>query len=179
MSDPSLTSFGEINAEAPAELQLFSFLVGRWTGTATTLGPEGGSVEYPMEWIGRYILDGMAIADEMRASSLPNNPVMGISFRSFDTRQGNWVIEFLNVAAYFLRKQVSRDHGEVRHEGNQVTILQSGPDGALVREIYEVQDENHFLYRLEISHDEGQSWGEAQVVIQMQKQLAGDSTADM
>lgn len=171
-TDPSLTTYGTLHPDAPAELRQFSFMVGKWTGMAKSLDQEGKWVEYPMEWIGRYILDGKAIADEMRATSLPNNPIVGMTFRSFDQQQGNWVIEFLNVSGDFLRRQVGRGYGEVQEKGKQLIILQAGPAGALVREVYERQDENHFRYSLALSNDEGLNWEPEQVVIEMKR--AGD-----
>jgi hypothetical protein len=41
MSDPTRTSYGEINPAAPVELQAFAFLIGKWDGTGSTRLPDG------------------------------------------------------------------------------------------------------------------------------------------
>ncbi|NIR58034.1 MAG: hypothetical protein GWO02_00180, partial [Gammaproteobacteria bacterium] len=48
-------------------MSVFSFLVGKWEGAGKTRLPDGSYAEYPVTWIGRYILDGTAIADEAHA----------------------------------------------------------------------------------------------------------------
>ena len=169
VADPSITHYGEINASAPSELRVFSFLVGKWGGDARVTQQDGSQKNYRVEWIGRYVLAGMAIADEMYAADLPNRPVQGITFRSFDSRQGGWVVEFLNVTGNFLRKQVGKGYGEVRQEGKRVTILQSG-SGALLREHYDVPDQDHFTYSMDMSRDNGKTWHEALVVMNMQRE---------
>jgi hypothetical protein len=166
--DPSITRYVEINVSAPSQLKVFSFLVGQWGGDARVTEQDGSQKSYRVEWVGRYVLAGMAIADEMYAADLPNRPLQGISFRSFDSRHGGWVVEFLNVTGNFLRKQVGKGYGEVRREGKRVTILQSG-SGALLREHYDVPDPDHFIYSMDMSRDEGKTWREALVVMNMQR----------
>src|SRR5690606_14553957 len=66
MPDPAITTYGVLNPNAPAELGLFAFLVGKWSGSARSRNADGTYSEYQFDWIGRYALDGMAIIDEMR-----------------------------------------------------------------------------------------------------------------
>lgn len=65
--DTSRTTYGERNADAPNELAVFSFLVGKWQGTGRVRLENGAFAEFPVSWIGRYILDGTVIADEMHS----------------------------------------------------------------------------------------------------------------
>jgi hypothetical protein len=65
VTDPSKTIYGERSARAPRELDVFAFLIGKWDGRGRTRLPDGKMAEYPVAWVGRSILDGTAIADEM------------------------------------------------------------------------------------------------------------------
>ena len=162
VSDPSKTAYGEISPGAPPELQTFSFLIGKWEGKAKALLPDGKTAEFPVTWIGRYILDGTAILDEGHAPGPDGNPYLGISFRQYDPVRMVWVIEFLNVNGSFLRKQVAADYGTVEVTGRNVMIASESP-GMKIREYYLVQDENNWTYRLDISTDDGENWNTGQM----------------
>lgn len=162
VNDPTKTTYGAISATAPQELRVFSFLIGKWDGEGKTKLPDGKVAEYPVTWIGRYILDGTAIADEAHGPAPDGSPALGISFRQYDSLRKTWIIEFLNVSGSFLRKQVNADAGAVTTTGQNVTIA-SGSQAVKVREHYLVPDQDHFTYRLDISSDGGKSWNEAQV----------------
>ena len=79
MTDPSKTTYGERSPRAPRELDVFAFLIGTWDGTGRTRLPDGKVAEYPVAWIGRYILDGMAIADEAHGPYPDGTPFLGIT----------------------------------------------------------------------------------------------------
>jgi hypothetical protein len=165
--DPAMTTYGAANPEAPRELATFAFLVGTWAGTARNQDAEGRYTEYAFEWIGRYVLDGMAIADEMR---VPGGAVQGMSLRAFDADRRKWVIEYLNFNRSFLRKQVNAEYGDVTQDGTQITITQPGPGAALARERYTIVDATHFTYSMDMSQDGGQTWDEGLVMMEMQKE---------
>lgn len=162
MDDPSKTTFGDLSPDAAAELRIFSFLIGKWEGKGRTRLPGGGFAEFPVTWIGRYILDGTAIADEAHAPAPDGSPYLGISLRTYDPRRRTWIIEYLNVTGSFLRRQVSANAGSVSVSGRNVTVASASP-GILIREHYLVPDQDHFTYRLDVSTDEGGSWNEGQI----------------
>src|SRR5688572_12938478 len=57
---PAITTYGDRHEAAPAELDLFSFLIGKWEGSGRTHLADGTIAEYDgLSWIGRYMLDGM------------------------------------------------------------------------------------------------------------------------
>ena len=62
--EAAVVPYGVRNSAAPVELDAFSFLVGKWKGVAKVRLENGRDAEYDVIWIGRYVLDGMAIADE-------------------------------------------------------------------------------------------------------------------
>ena len=162
VSDPTKTVYGEIGANAPPELRVFAFLIGKWDGKGKTRLADGTFAEYPVTWIGRYILNGTAIADEAHGPGPDGSPYLGISLRQYDAVRKTWIIEFLNVTGSFLRKQVNADAGAVSTTGQSVLVVSESP-AYKVREHYLVPDQNHFTYRLDVSSDGGKSWNEGQI----------------
>ena len=162
VTDPSKTIHGERSPRAPRELDVFAFIIGKWDGRGRTRLPDGKVAEYPVAWIGRYILDGTAIADEGHAPSPDGTPFLGITFRQYDLSRKTWVIEFLNVSGSFLRRQVHHGTGSVAVSGRTVTVTSESP-GIVVREHYVVPDADNWVYRLDSSKDGGRSWDEGSI----------------
>ena len=162
VTDPSKTIYGERSPRAPRELDVFAFLIGKWDGRGRTRLPDGKVAEYPVAWVGRYVLDGTAIADECRAPYPDGTPSLGITFRQYDQIRKTWVIEFLNVSESFLRRQVHHGTGLVTVSGGTVTVISESP-GIVVREHYVVADADNWVYRLDSSDDGGRSWNEGAI----------------
>lgn len=153
----TITTYGEKNAQAPSQLNLFSFLVGKWKGTGKTRLEDGSTAQFGLTWIGRYILDGMAIADELHGNAPDGSPYLGISLRHFDTKHASWIIEYLNVTNSFLRRQVNPRSGSVTLEAGAVVIISEDAQ-TRIREHYRLVDQNHFVYSMDLSRDEGRTW---------------------
>jgi hypothetical protein len=162
----AMTPFGELNPQAPRELGLFSFLVGKWSGAGKTRLPDGQFAQYEVTWIGRYILDGMAIADEFHGPFPDGSPFLGISFRQFDARRGAWIIEYLNVSNSFLRRQVNPMSGSVRRDDGAIVVLSEDGENR-IREHYRSPDRNHFTYTTDSSPDGGKTWDPVLIEIKM------------
>jgi hypothetical protein len=165
---PQITTYGEKNPGSPVELGAFSFLVGKWQGTGKVKLPDGTSAEFAVSWIGRYVLDGTAIADEFHSSAPDGSPYLGISLRQYDANKKVWVIEYLNVSNSFLRRQVSGNFGSVKVDGRNVTITSGAPD-SMAREHYRLVDESTFIYCLDLSSDGGRSWKNGQTEITLHR----------
>ena len=58
--------FGKPNPNAPVALSRFAFLIDRWRCEAKLRSANGEWQTLPATWLGRFILDGYAIADEYR-----------------------------------------------------------------------------------------------------------------
>jgi hypothetical protein len=170
MPDRAITTYGVLNPAAPAELGMFAFLIGKWTGTARSRNPDGTFTEYQFDWIGRYALDGMAIADEIRMSSAEGGAIQGMSLRFFDAARTQWAIEFLNFNRSFLRRQVGSEWGEVTQEGSVITINQDGPGGIPGREVYTLIDDDRFTYSMDFTKEDGQTWDEGIVMMEMKRE---------
>jgi hypothetical protein len=161
--DPSKTTYGERNPNAASELAVFSFLVGKWQGTGKTRLPDGKVAEFSgVSWIGRYVLDGTAIADEIHAAYPDGRPALGITLRHYDATRKSWIVEFLNVSESFLRTQVNTGSGSVTVSERNVTVSSESP-GMSIREHYLVADQDNFVYHLDVSTDGGRSWNEGQI----------------
>ncbi len=165
--EPAITTYGQKNAQAPRQLTAFSFLVGKWQGTGKTRLADGSYAQFAgVTWIGRYILNGMAIADEIHASTPDGKSYLGISLRQFDTSHQSWVIEYLNVTQSFLRRQVNPLSGSVSLNGDTVVVV-SGDAHTRFRESYRVTDKDHYTYSADTSRDGGRSWDPISIEISM------------
>jgi len=167
--DPSITTYGNRNDSAPEELDVFSFLIGKWEGSGRTRLPDGTVAEYDgLTWIGRYILDGMAIVDELHAPLPDGGRGMGITFRYFDPDNEHWTVEFLNVTNSFIRRQVNAESGSVETDGTNVIVVSE--DGqAISREYYRVLDEDEFTYSIDLSNDGGETWNRGSIEFTMRR----------
>jgi hypothetical protein len=158
-AEPAITTYGERNPQAPDELAWFSFLVGKWSGSGRTRLEDGSYVDWDgATWIGRYILDGMAIADEGHAPGPDGKQYLGITFRYFDNDHDSWIVEFLNVSSSFLRRQVNPRSGVVRRDADGVAVIAEEGETRF-RETYRVPDPSHFTYTAQASSDGGRTWG--------------------
>jgi hypothetical protein len=156
-TETAITTYGQQNAQAPSQLNLFSFLVGKWSGTGKTRLPDGSYAQFELTWIGRYILNGMAIADEIHGPAPDGSPYLGISIRHFDTKHNSWIIEYLNVSNSFLRRQVNPQSGSVSLDAGTIVIISEDAQSK-IRENYRVADQNHFTYSTDLSRDGARSW---------------------
>ena len=161
-ASPAVTKYGAPNAKAPPELDAFSFLIGKWEGTGSTKLPDGKDSEFAVTWIGRYTLDGMAIADEFHSSMPDGSPYLGISLRQYRADLKSWVVEYLNVTGSFLRKQVSGGSGAVTKNDSALVVLSQSPD-AWSRETYKRLAPDRFTYSIDISTDSGKTWTLGQI----------------
>jgi hypothetical protein len=166
--EPAITTYGQKNAQAAGLLDTFSFLVGKWKGTGKTRLVDGSHVQWELTWIGRYILNGMAIADEFHSLAPDGSPYLGVSLRHFDTKHDSWVIEYLNVSNSFLRRQVNPQSGSVSLDADAIVVISE--DGQTrIREHYRVLGPDHFTYSTDMSRDEGRSWDPALIEITMDR----------
>jgi hypothetical protein len=92
--------FGKPNPNAPAALSRFAFLIGKWRCEAKVKSSNGEWQTLQATWVGRFILDGYAIADEYRMSgSSAELIVLGINLRTYDATKRIWNMKWLNALA--------------------------------------------------------------------------------
>lgn len=156
--EAAVVPYGVRNSAAPAELDAFSFLVGKWKGVAKVRLENGDYADYEVVWIGRYVLNGMAIADEgYSVSPGGDTRLEGYSLRFFDPSTRSWTVDFVNVARSFVRRQVSPRTGSVQLDGTTV-VVSAEDDTTMGREYYRVSGNDSFVYTIELSRDGGKSW---------------------
>lgn len=167
-AESAITTYGKKSRQAPSRLDLFSFLAGKWKGIGKAKLPDGSAAKFEVTWIGRYILNGIAIADEFHSLTPDGKPYLGISLRSFDIQQRCWIIEYLNVSNSFIRRQVNPESGSVRRNGNAVVVISE--DGQMkIRETYRVENQSHFTYSTDASHDGGRNWDAVSIEISLER----------
>ncbi len=150
-------TYGVPNPKAPKELSHFAFLIGKWDGEGRSRY-EGDSEAYRMTWVGRYILDGYAIADEARI--LDEDGALErifITYRFYDLHKKRWIIEAFNVLESTIVHQAPDDLGGVQVSEASITLMTRGPT-AIGRELFLNRSKDHFTYRQDVSTDEGETW---------------------
>ncbi len=166
---PAITAYGDRHEAAPEELDLFSFLIGKWEGSGRTRLADGTIAEYDgLLWIGRYALDGMAIIDELHGPLPDGGRAFGITLRYFDRDSDGWIVEFLNVSNSFIRRQVNARSGAVEQDGSTVVVT-SVSDESMSREFYRVIDDDSFVYTIDLSNDGGNTWNRGSIEFTMNR----------
>lgn len=155
------------NPNAPAELSQFAFIVGRWKFDAKFKSPHGEWQTFHGTWLGYYILDGYAIADEYRMfDSSGGLIVFGINFRIYDSAKQIWNIKWLNALEGTWTDLTPEQFGGARFDGQSVTYIFRAERGAqwpFTRATYTNTSKTHFRWRGERSED-AKTWTEFMVV---------------
>jgi hypothetical protein len=158
--------FGRLNAKAPAELSRFAFLIGKWDCEAKLMSASGTWQTYKAAWLGHYILNGYAIADEYRMLGPSGDLiVLGMNFRTYDVAKRAWNIRWLNGLAGDWTDLVSQELGGVRVDGSSIIYAFKEPVAghAYTRATYTTHSQTHFTWRGEKS-DDAKSWSEFMIV---------------
>lgn len=162
-TDPA---FGQLHPKAPAELALFTFVLGSWRCEARLLTADGSWQSYRAAWHGRVILDGYAIADEYRMFDAAGALiVLGTNLRSYDAAARTWSIRWLNAFTGAWTDLAPAELGGVRVKGASIQYAFKEPVAAhsYTRATYTPHDADHFTWRGDQSSD-GESWTEFMVV---------------
>ena len=158
--------FGRLNPNAPAALSRFAFLIGGWRCEAKVTSANGEWQTLQATWIGRFILDGYAIADEyrMRGSS-GELIVLGMNLRTYDVIKQAWNIKWLNALAGTWVDLGPQELGGVRFDGESIIYSFNEPVAghAYTRATYTNISETHFTWQGEKS-DDGKAWSKFMVV---------------
>lgn len=158
--------FGKPNPKAPAELSRFDFLIGEW-GCEAKFRPAAGEWQtLRAAWVGRYVLDGYAIADEYRMTDGNGKLiVLGMNFRSYDAEKQTWNIKWLNAFSGTWTDLSPSELGGVHFSGPSVMYAFKEPvaDHKYTRATYTSISKTHFMWRGEKS-DDALAWSEFMVV---------------
>jgi hypothetical protein len=158
--------YGNPNPKAPPELFLFAFIIGKWRCDARVKGGDGTWQPYQATWVGRFILDGYAIADEYKMTGSSGELiVLGLNLRAYDSAKQMWNIKWLNALAGTWVDLGPEELGGIRFDGRSVIYTFKEPVAAhaFTRATYTNISETHFTWRGEQS-DDGKVWSEFMVV---------------
>lgn len=158
--------FGKLNPNAPEALSRFAFLIGRWQCEARVMVAPGEWQAFEATWVGRFILDGYAIADEYRMTNPSGDLiVLGLNFRVFDATKQIWQIKWLDALTGTWTDLGPEELGGVKYDGQSIVYAFKEPmvAHALTRATYTNISETHFTWRGEAS-DNGETWTEFMVI---------------
>ena len=158
--------FGKPNPNAPPALSQFAFLIGRWRCEAKVRSASGEWQTFKAAWLGRFILDGYAIADEYRMTGSSGDLiVLGMNLRAYDATRQMWNIKWLNALAGTWVDLGPEYLGGVRFDGQSSIYVFKEPVAAhaYTRATYTDISKARFTWRGEKS-DDGKTWSEFMVV---------------
>ncbi len=152
--------YGKLNPNAPPELSRFAFLIGKWRCDVKLKREDGTWESLKATWEGRYILDGYAIADEYRMTTLTGELlVLGVNLRAYDSKKKAWNMKWLNALAGNWVDLGPEELGGVVANEKTISYILKEPVArhAFSRSSYTDISENHFTWRGEKS-DDGKTW---------------------
>ena len=158
--------FGQPNPNAPAALARFAFLIGRWRCEANVRSATGEWQTFRATWLGRFILDGYAIADEYRMTGSSGELiVLGMNLRTYDATKQTWNIKWLHALTGTWVDLGPQELGGVTFEGQSIIYAFNEPMAAhdYTRATYTNISKDHFTWRGEKS-DDGKTWSEFMVI---------------
>ena len=158
--------FSKPNPNAPAVLSRFAFLIGNWRCEAKVRSANGEWQSLRATWLGRFVLDGYAIADEYRMTGSSGDLiVLGMNLRAYDVAKQIWNMKWLNAMAGTWVDLGPEDLGGVRFDGQSIIYAFKEPVAAhcYTRATYTNISTMHFTWRGEKS-DDGKSWSEFMVI---------------
>jgi hypothetical protein len=164
--DHAKQEFGEANPSAPAELSRFAFLIGRWRCEVNVTLADGGSQMLQATWLGRFILDGYAIADEYRMTGSSGElVVLGVNLRTYDAARQTWNMKWLDALTGTWVDLGPEELGGVAFDGESIIYAMKEPlaDHAYTRATYTNISEKHFTWRGEKSNDR-KTWSDFVVI---------------
>lgn len=154
------------NPAAPAELSQFAFLIGTWRCEARLQTANKQWETFPATWVGSFILNGHAIADEYTMTNTAGDVIVsGMNFRSYDVARRTWVIKWLNALTGSWTDLAPSSFGDVTIDGSSISYSFKEPsaDHAYTRATYTKASDTHFTWRGEQSAD-GHKWSAFMVV---------------
>jgi hypothetical protein len=148
-------------ADRAGKMELYGWLVGSWDLDVTQYPDDGGRRQRRGEWHFGWALEGRAIQDVWivpprgelrRGDAAANVNSYGTTLRVYDPGIDAWQIQWTDpVARNFL-------HMIGRKQGDDIVQLGTRPDGSLIRWSFSEITPHSFLWRGEISADEGATW---------------------
>ena len=163
MMSPFLEALGADgpSADRAGKMDLYGRFVGSWDLDVTQIAEDGRARRRKGEWHFGWALEGRAVQDvwivpprgELRHDdAVANLNSYGSTLRVYDPRIDAWQIQWTDPVAQNYLTMIGRA------QGDDIVQLGTRPDGDLLRWSFLEIMPNSFLWRGEISADDGVSW---------------------
>jgi hypothetical protein len=149
------------SADRGTNMELYGWLIGSWDLNVTGFLPDGKQRCRPGEWHFGWALEGRAIQDVWivpprgpgrQGDAAANANSYGTTLRTYDPRIDAWHIQWTDPVTQTYFTMIGRK------EGDTIVQLGKSPDGALIRWSFTDITSDSFLWRGELSSDEGATW---------------------
>ena len=149
-------AFGVIHPDAPPELARFAFILGEWKIRTRGRWSDGPDFTSTGTWIGRYVLDGYAIADEARVFDADGRLIgMGVTYRSVRPTDGRWVMQWFSALDSTWEELRTDDLPPVEFGDDFVRFRNHG---FFPRITFEKITDDAFRWVGETTEDDGRTW---------------------
>jgi hypothetical protein len=148
-------------ADRAGKMDLYGRFVGSWDLDVTQISDAGAKRQRKGEWHFGWALEGRAIQDvwivpprgELRdGDAAANFNSCGTTLRVYDASIDAWRIQWSDPVTQNFLQMIGRE------DGGDIVQLGTRPDGHLVRWRFLRITPNAFLWRGEVSADNGASW---------------------
>jgi hypothetical protein len=149
------------SADRGANMDLYGWLIGSWDLDVIGSLPDGTQRRRPGEWHFGWVLEGRAIQDVWivpprgagrQGDAAANVNSYGTTLRTYDPGIDAWHIQWTDPVTQTYFTMIGRK------EGDRIVQLGKSPDGSLIRWSFSDITSDSFLWRGEISADEGATW---------------------
>ncbi len=146
-------------ADRAGNMDLYAWLIGSWKLDVTRFLEDGSTRRQPGEWHFGWVLEGRAIQDVWIVP--PRDPARrdgaaaysyGTTLRTYDPSLDAWQVQWTDPITQTYFTMVGRK------EGHDIVQLGKGPSDTLIRWSFRDIAPDAFLWRGEVSADDGASW---------------------
>jgi len=148
-------------ADRAGKMALYGRFIGSWDLDVTQIADDGSQRRRPGEWHFGWALEGRAIQDvwivpprgELRhGDAAANVNSYGTTLRVYDASIDGWHIQWTDPVSRNFLQMIGRQ------QGDDIVQLATRPDGHLIRWSFLQITPNSFLWRGEVSADNGTTW---------------------
>ncbi|MCA6105680.1 hypothetical protein [Bradyrhizobium cenepequi] len=161
--NPFLEALGAHGAatDRAGKMDLYGRFVGSWDLDVTHIAEDGTKRQRKGEWHFGWALEGRAIQDVWivpprgalrQADATANANSYGTTLRIYDGELDAWRIQWTDPVTRTFLQMIGRA------ERDDIVQLGTRPDGQLIRWSFSQITSNSFLWRGEVSADQGATW---------------------
>ncbi len=132
--------------------QAFDRFVGTWDTDYTFYAPDGTTTKRTGEVLFGWIIDGRALQDIWISYPKEGERDLGTTIRFYDTKSGIWRVVWIYPAGGVITTLTG---GPV---GDRIVLRGQGTDGGLLRWSFNEIQADSFVWRGEVSYNNGESW---------------------